>query len=166
MKKILLLTFAVFLFSACQIASKPGAESNAPMSTGGSSSAVKPEELTVGDNIIYLSKSKQRLYEAKVTSLNGSRVQLNHNNETVESDVADLYRIPQTVDKSAIKVNDVIAIKFGQLAVWETAEVVNVGSDKLSVKYLSTDRNADIPYENILTLPAAVQARVKKAFEN
>ncbi|HEX8368079.1 MAG TPA: hypothetical protein VF604_06025 [Pyrinomonadaceae bacterium] len=163
MKKMLLLTFAVFLFSTCQSASKPNGESTAP---NGSSSAVKPEELAVGDNVIYLSKSAQRLYEAKVTSINGTRVQLNHNNETVESDIADIYRIPKGVDKNALKSGDVIAVKYGQSAVWETAEVVDTGAGKIAVKWLSTDRNAEIPPDNILTLPPAAQARIKKAFDN
>ncbi|HEX8250482.1 MAG TPA: hypothetical protein VF599_20070 [Pyrinomonadaceae bacterium] len=165
MKKMLLLTLAVFLFSGCRSASTPTAESSAPTGAGGSS-AVKPEELAVGDNIIYLSKSAQRLYEAKVTSINGTRVQLNRDNETVESDVADIYRIPKSVDKNTLKAGDVIAVKYGQLAVWETAEVVDAGGDKIAVKWLSTDRNAEIPPDNILTLPSAAQARIKKAFDN
>jgi hypothetical protein len=44
--------------------------------------------------------------------------------------------------------------------------VVDAGGDKIAVKWLSTDRNAEIPPDNILTLPSAAQARIKKAFDN
>lgn len=165
--KIIFLTLTLILAGACGGASSPSnSTNNSAAQTNTSSATASPSsEFTVGDTVLHHSKSGQRFYEAKITALEGKNARLTYNNETVESDVSDLYRLPKTGEKKDFKAGDIVAARFGQTAVWAGAEIVKTDGDKITVKWLSTGQNAEVSSENILTLSAATQARVKKAFE-
>lgn len=166
--KIIFLTLMLILTGACRSASNPGDSANGSAAQTNTSSSAKPSassEFAVGDTVLHHSKTGQRFYEAKITALEGKNARLTYNNETVESDVSDIYRLPKAGEKKGFKTGDVVAARFGQTAVWAGAEIVKTDGDKITVKWLSTGQNAEVSSENILTLPAAAQARVKKAFE-
>jgi regulatory protein YycI of two-component signal transduction system YycFG len=122
-------------------------------------------EFAVGDKVLYLSSSGQRFYEATITALEGKKARLKYNDESVESDIADVYRLPKPGEKKNIKVGDIVAARFGQTAVWAGAEVTAVDGDKITVKWLSTGKPEEVSSDNILTLSDATQVRVKYAFK-
>lgn len=163
--KIIFLTLTLILAGAsCRSASNPSNSTNGSAAQTNSAKSSESSEFAVGDTVLHHSKTGQRFYEAKITALEGKNARLTYNNETVESDVSDLYRLPKAGENKDFKAGDVVAARFGQTGVWAGAEIVQTGGDKITVKWLSTGQNAEVSPENILTLSAATQARVKKAF--
>lgn len=165
MKKFLLFMLAAVLFGACQTGSNSGTEpSGQPRSSGSPSSPSAANSFAVGDTVLYHSNTGQRFYEAKITNLEGTRVKLSRDNETVESNISDLYRVPKPGDKPTVKAGDIVAARFGQTAVWAGAEVVTARDNAVTVKWLSTGKNDDVLPENVLPLSATAAAKVKESF--
>jgi len=165
--KIIFLILTLILTGACGGPSNPLNSTNESAAhPSNSNRAISPGSgFAVGDTVLHLSKSGQRFYEAKITSLEGKTARLTYNDETVESDVSDIYRLPKADEAKDFKKGDIVAARFGQTGVWAGAEIVKRDDEKVTVKWLSTGKNAEVSAENILTLPAETQARVKKAFE-
>lgn len=165
--KIIFLTLTLILTGACHSASHQSNSTNnsAAQTNASSAKSLESSEFAVGDTVLHHSKSGQRFYEAKITSLEGKNARLTYNNETVESDVSDIYRLPKADQATDVKAGDVVAARFGQTAVWAGAEIVKTDGDKITVKWLSTGQNAEVSAASILPLPPATQARVKKAFQ-
>jgi hypothetical protein len=164
--KIIVLSLTLIFFIACRSGDN-ATSSNAQNSGQSNSNATKPStsgEYTVGDKVLHHSSSGQRFYEATIVSLEGKKARVNYNNETVESDVADLYRIPKAGEKKDFKAGDIVAARFGQTLVWAGAEVVSANGDNVAVKWLSTGKTDEVSSDSILTLSAATQVRVKSAF--
>lgn len=162
MKKILIPVLVVLLVGACS----DKAVENANQSTNSRSeagAAPAPQQPKVGDTVIYYSGSGQRFYEAKVSSIDGTRAKLQDKDETIERELADLYAVPTANTKAAVQPGDIIAARFGQTKVWPGAEVVKVG-DKVTVKWLSTGETDDVAPENVLALSPAIAAKVKASF--
>jgi hypothetical protein len=165
--KIIVLTLTLIFIAACRgggNTTNSSAENTGQTNTNVVKTATSGE-FAVGDKVLYLSSSGQRFYEATITALEGKKAQLNYNNETVESDVSDVYRLPKTGEKKNIKAGDIVAARFGQTAVWAGAQVTAVNGDKITVKWLSTGKPEEVASENILTLSEATQVRVKYAFK-
>ena len=165
--KIIFLTLTLILAgAACRGDSSPnGSTGGSAAQTNNSTKTSETSEFAVGDTVLHHSKTGQRFYEAKITALEGKNARLTYNDETIESDVSDLYRLPKAAEKKEFKAGDVVAARFGQTAVWTGAEIVKTGDDKITVKWLSTGQNAEVSAENILMLSPETQARVKRAFQ-
>jgi hypothetical protein len=165
-KKILIFVLFVQLLGACS--DKPG--ENTAVSNNSRSETIAPEapdKPKVGDTVLYQSNSGQRFYEAKVSSIEGTRAKLDDQarKETAEREVSEIYAIPKAGSKVTVKPGDIIAARYGQSSVWEAAEVVQMG-DKVLVKGLSSMSGStrEVLPEHILTLSPAVAARVKNSF--
>lgn len=162
MKKILIFVLFLLLLGACS--DKPGENTNqsnnSRTETAATSTPWKPQ---VGDTVIYHSGSNQRFYEAKVSSIDGTRAKLQDKDETVERELAELYAVPKAGSKTTAQPGDIVAARFGQTKVWPGAEVVKVG-DTVTVKWLSTGETDDVAPENVLALSPAVAAKVKASF--
>ena len=165
MKKILIPVLVVLLLGACS--DKPSEntnQSNNSRSDAGAAPAPQPQQQPrVGDTVIYYSGSGQRFYEAKVSSIEGTRAKLQDKDETIERELAELYTVPTAGNKPGVQLGDIVAARFGQTKVWPGAEVVKVG-DKVTVKWLSTGATDDVVPENVLALSPAVAAKVKASF--
>jgi hypothetical protein len=165
--KIIVLTLTFIFIVACRSGDNT-TNSNARNSVQSNTNATKPAtsgEFAVGDKVLHHSSSGQRFYEATIVSLEGKKARVNYNNETIESDVADLYRLPKAGEKKDIKTGDIVAARFGQTLVWAGAEVVSADGDKVTVKWLSTGKSEEVSSDSILTLSGATQVRVKNAFK-
>jgi hypothetical protein len=167
MKRMLVLLLAVLLLGACSKQSGAGTEgSNNSRSetTAPPSSSDKPK---AGDTVLYQSNSGQRFYEAKLTSIEGTRAKLEDTDrkETAERELADIYAMPKAGSKATVQPGDIIAARFGQTSVWEAGEVVRVG-DKITLKGMSSlsGSTREVLPEHVLTLSPAVAAKVKAAF--
>lgn len=162
MRKILLLVFVVLLLNACS--DKPGESTNVSTdSRSETATPATPQQPKAGDTVIYYSNSGQRFYEAKLSSIEGTRAKLQDTDETTERELSELYTVPKAGNKITARAGDIVAARFGQTKVWPGAEVVKV-SDKVTIKWLSTGKTDDVLPENVLTLPPAVAAKVKASF--
>lgn len=168
MKRMLIPFLAVLLLGACskqpnentpQAANNSRSETTAPPA-----SSDKPK---VGDTVIYHSNSKQRFYEAKLSSIEGTRAKLEDTvrNETAERELAEIYALPKAGSKVTVQPGDIVAARYGQSSVWEAGEVVQAG-DKITIKGLSSMSGStrEVLPEHVLTLSPAVAAKVKAAF--
>jgi uncharacterized lipoprotein len=163
MKKILPLIFVVLLLGACS--NKSGESTNtANNSSSETATTAPPQQPKVGDTVIYYSNSGQRFYEARLSSIEGTRAKLEDTDETTERELSELYAVPKTGNKITARAGDIVAARFGQTKVWPGAEVVKV-SDKVTIKWLSTGKTDDVSPENVLLLPPAVAAKVKASFK-
>ena len=169
MKRMLILLLAVLLFGACSKQSGEGTEgSNNSRSETASSSSASPDKPKVGDTVLYQSNSGQRFYEAKLSSIEGTRAKLDDTvrKETAERELADIYALPKAGSKVTVQPGDIIAARFGQSSVWEAGEVIQVG-EKITLKGMSSMSGStrEVLPEHVLTLSPAVAAKVKAAFK-
>jgi hypothetical protein len=167
MKKILILVLALFLLGACakQESENTAVATNArPGDGAATTNTTAPGKPQVGDTVIYYSKSGQRFYEAKLLSIDGTRAKLEEDNETIESELADVYSFPRAGSKPTVKAGDIVAARFGRTKVWPGAEVLKVG-ERVTIKWLSTGNSDEVLPESILMLSPAAAARVKASFQ-
>lgn len=163
MRKILFFIFVVLALNACS--DKSGENTNVSNSSRPETApAATPEQLKAGDTVIYYSNSGQRFYEAKLSSIEGTRAKLQETDETTERELSELYAVPRAGNKITARAGDIVAARFGQTKVWPGAEVVKV-SDKVTIKWLSTGKTDDVLPENVLLLQPAVAAKVKASFQ-
>lgn len=161
--KAILLSLTLMFAVACPSAGTNTSNSEVLTRTDTKGPAEKAE-YAVGDTVLHHSSSGQRFYEGKIVSLEGKKARVSYNDETVESDVSNLYPVPKAGEKKTPAAGDTVAARFGQTAVFPGAEVVKADGDKVTVKWFSTGKTEDVAPENVLALPPAAQERVKKSF--
>lgn len=165
--KILSLIFLTLFIFGCRSSSDktlPVGE-DAGKSEQSTTVSEKKNQFAVGDKAIYLSSSGQRFYEGEITEIKANRAKLKYADETVESDVSELYRIPEAGTKVNVKPGEIVASRFGRSAVWIGSEVVKVEDDRITVKLLSTGKTEVVAPESILILSPATQVIVKSSFQ-
>lgn len=163
MKKIFILTFALFLLGACARQASDNTEVNTNQRASAGTLATAPDKPQVGDTVIYHSSTGQRFYEAKLLSIDGTRAKLQADEETIERELAELYAVPKAGSKVTAQPGDTVAARFGQTKVWPGAEVVKVG-DGVTIKWLSTGNTDEVAHENVLMIQPAAAAKVKASF--
>jgi hypothetical protein len=166
--KIIVLILTFIFIAACRTGDTTtnSTAANSVQTNANTATSTSTGEFAVGDKVLYHSNTGQRFYEATITNLVGKKASLKDtNNETVEADVSDVYRVPKAGENKNIKAGDIVAARFGQTAVWSGAEVTAASGDKITIKWLATGKTDEVSADNILTLSGATQIRVKNAFK-
>jgi hypothetical protein len=161
MRLFLIFTLSV-LFCACGRDASQNRAGYGSAQSGESAPHVTRQPAT-GDTVIYMF-DEYHFYEAKLLSVDGGRAKLLYDERTVERDASDVYPIPKAGDKVTVKAGDFVAARYGKLPTWPTAKVVQVGDDKITVKWLTGAKDVvEVSPENVLAVSPSAAAKIQEA---
>ena len=159
MRLLVFLVLATISFSACN--KESDGTQNASSGTGPAKSSTPSvsKAPAAGDHVLYMFDG-YHFYEATVISIDGTKSKLKRDDEYLDRELKDIYRIPKAGDKITVKPGDFVAAQYGQLPTWPTAEVIAVG-DKVTVRRIISGAVEELSPERVLSVSPDAAAKIR-----
>jgi len=162
MRLLVFLVLATISFSACN--KESDGTQNASSGTGPAKSSTPSvsKAPAAGDHVLYMFDG-YHFYEATVISIDGTKSKLKRDDEYLDRELKDIYRIPKAGDKPSVKPGDFVAAQYGELPTWPTAEVVAVDDNKITVKRIISGKVEELSPERVLSVSPSAAAKIREA---
>lgn len=160
MRLVVFLVLATISFSACKKDSDGSQNASSGTGPANSSTSSVAKAPAAGDHVLYMFDG-YHFYEATVISIDGTKSKLKRDDEYLDRELKDIYRIPKAGDKITVKPGDFVAAQYGQLPTWPTAEVVAVDDNKITVKRIISGKVEELSPERVLSVSPDAAAKIR-----
>jgi hypothetical protein len=168
MKRFLILTFSVALWTGCGAVAgtkkSETANTEKTIITSSEKTPAIPEARPPAVGELVVAKwAGNSWYEGRLESLEGQRARIawSDNSSPSEVDLVDIYPLPKPGAQAGVKTGDYVLTKRSSGTDWAGAQVTMTSPGVITVKYNSDFEEANLPPEKVIAVSPVVAADMK-----